>query len=195
MTNVESIEAKLWFLIEIDKLKSIVRASPLIDQSRKENSAEHSWHLAMYALVLHQYANTDVDLFRVVKMLLLHDLVEIDAGDFPVHASVDLEKQRELERKAADRIYSLVPGEGFAHLRALWEEFEESKTCDARFAKALDRLQPLLTNICTNGGTWRERKVTYDQVVQRYGSVISGGSKELWAHVHELVKQHFHIDN
>lgn len=189
--DTKDLERQVTFLQEIDKLKSVVRKSPLIDESRKENSAEHSWHLAMYAMILHKSSNEPVNLDRVIRMLLLHDIVEIDAGDFPIHESVDATNQEELERKAADRIFGILPTDQEKELRLLWDEFESSKTSDAKFAKSLDRFQPLIQNINTNGGTWVEGNVSREQVEQRYGSVIPSGSKSLWSYATKLVNNFF----
>jgi putative hydrolase of HD superfamily len=185
------MEKQLNFLREIDRLKNIVRKSPLIDQSRKENSAEHSWHLAMYALVLSDTSNAIIDTNRVIRMLLLHDIVEIDAGDHPIHETTSNNAQEELELQAAKRIFGLLPKTQSDELMELWLEFEEGKSDDAAFAKSLDRMQPLIHNIATDGGTWKEAGVTEVQVEERYGPVISGGSKSLWGHASKLVKTHF----
>jgi putative hydrolase of HD superfamily len=185
------IQQQLAFLAELDQLKSVVRQSPLINQSRKENAAEHSWHLAVFALVLSEYAE-GVDALHVVKLLLLHDIVEIDTGDSPIHV---MGKDKALleyeERRAAERIFGLLPSEQGQNLLALWLEFEAAETPEARFAKALDRLQPLLLNTLTGGGTWTENGVTEEQVNERYGPTIEGGSRVLWQAASRLVRQHF----
>ena len=181
---------QLQFLREIDRLKSVVRQSPLLDRSRKENSAEHSWHLAMYASVLHEYAAASVDAARVVQMLLLHDIVEVDVGDTPIHGG-SRDAQAELEDQAAVRIFGLLPGEQGAAFLALWREFEAGRTADASFAKALDRFQPLLVNIFTGGGTWAESGVSLEQVVSRYGPAIRAGAPRLWALCEEWLASHF----
>jgi putative hydrolases of HD superfamily len=172
-------------------LKSVIRQSPLINRTRKENSAGHSWHLAMFALVLGEYA-VDVDITHVVKLLLVHDVVEIDAGDAPLHASgTDRIALAQAERAAAERIFGLLPTEQGQAFLALWLEFEDAVTAAARFAKALDRLQPLLLNVRTGGGTWAENGVTGQQVKERYGPVIEGGAPALWQEARRLVEQHF----
>lgn len=189
--DVKVIERQVAFLQEIDKLKSVVRKSPLIDKSRKENSAEHSWHLAMYAMILHKSSNEPVNLDRVIRMLLLHDIVEIDAGDYPIHESSGATDQEELELKAAERIFAILPKDQEKELRSLWEEFESAKTSDAQFAKSLDRFQPLIQNVNTNGGTWVEGNVSHEQVEQRYAPVISAGSNSLWSYARKLVNNYF----
>lgn len=194
MLNPQSsqvIEQQLHFLREIDQLKSVTRKSPLINQSRRENSAEHSWHLAMYALILKDSSDKEINIDRVIKMLLIHDIVEIDAGDHPIHETTDNTAQEEAEQQAADRIFGLLPRLQGEELKALWYEFEAAESNDAVFAKSLDRLQPLVHNVATNGGTWIEGNVSHEQVKQRYGSVISAGSQAIWQVVTTFVSKHF----
>ncbi|MFC3533904.1 HD family hydrolase [Vogesella facilis] len=186
-----ALEQQLNFLREIDRLKSVVRQSPLLDQSRKENSAEHSWHLALYALLLHDYAAAPVNSNRVIQMLLLHDIVEIDVGDFPLHAGFSSDVQAKQEAAAAVRLFGLLPPQQGSELLALWQEFERAESEDAKFAKALDRLQPLLINVFTGGGTWTENNVSLAQVVSRYGPVIKRGAPQLWAVCEQWVIRHF----
>jgi putative hydrolases of HD superfamily len=186
-----TLEKQLSFLREIDRLKSVVRQSPLLDQSRKENSAEHSWHLAMYALLLNEYACGPVNTNRVMQMLLLHDIVEIDVGDFPIHSRSSSELQAEQESRAAARLFGLLPQQQGNELLALWQEFERADTEDAKFAKALDRFQPLLINVFTGGGTWSENRVSLEQVFSRYGPVIKRGAPLLWTVCEQWVTQHF----
>lgn len=189
--SLSNLERQLAFLREIDELKSVIRMSPLINQSRRENSAEHSWHLAMYALVLAEHATKPVNVLRVVKMLLLHDIVEIDAGDTPLHAQASHAEQAEKEQRAADRLFSMLPDAQAAEFRTLWDEFEAGQTDDARFAKALDRFQPLLHNVATGGGTWIAPGLTETQVHERYGPAIARGAPALWDAATELVREHF----
>ena len=189
--QLTTLEKQLGFLREIDRLKTVVRQSPLLDQSRKENSAEHSWHLAMYALILSQYACGTVNTNRVIQMLLLHDIVEIDVGDLPIHSGFSVELQAELEAKAAARLFGLLPEVQRDEFLSLWGEFENAETEDAKFAKALDRFQPLLTNIFTRGGTWAESGVSLEQVFSRYSPVIKRGSPSLWAACEQWVTQYF----
>jgi len=185
------LAARFAFLREIDGLKTVLRQSPLLDRSRRENSAEHSWHLAMYALLLHDLADRPVDPSRVIRMLLVHDVVEVDAGDTPFHAGVPPRVQAEREARAAERLFGILPRpEGEAFL-ALWHEFEAGETADAAFAKALDRAQPLIANVLTGGGTWIESRLTRDEVLARYGPTIAGGSSRLWAACEALVRGHF----
>lgn len=137
--NKEVLLAQLTFLREIDRLKSIIRQSPLLDQSRKENSAEHSWHLAMYAWLLQEQAPEPIILFKVMQMLLMHDIVEIDAGDTPIHGTLSREDQDTRELAAAERLFGLLPEQQGVEMMALWQEFESGKTAESKFAKALDR--------------------------------------------------------
>ena len=181
---------RLSFLREIDRLKTVTRASPLLDRSRRENSAEHSWHLSMYAWLLADYAAADVDVSRVVKMLLIHDIVEVDAGDSPIHGVPDAQ-QAEKEQRAARRLFGLLPANQCDELIDLWREFEAERSNDAQFAKALDRFQPLLVNIFTAGGTWVDNGVSYEQVLQRYGPTIERGAPALWALAKDWVALHF----
>jgi putative hydrolase of HD superfamily len=185
------MEKQLSFLREIDQLKNVVRKSPLIDQSRKENSAEHSWHLAMYALILSGSSNQTINVDRVIRMLLIHDIVEIDAGDHPIHESTNCENQEKREQQAANRIFGILPDSQSEELMALWQEFEAGDSNDAAFAKSLDRMQPLIHNIATNGGTWAEAGVTEAQVKERYGPTIANGSLGLWTKAKKLVEKHF----
>ena len=186
-----ALKQQIAFLCEIDRLKTVVRQSPLLDRSRRENSAEHSWHLAMYALLLHEHAAGRCDVTRVVRMLLIHDIVEVDVGDTPIHRAVAGPSQAERETAAAERLFGLVPGRQGTELLALWREFEDGASDDARFAKALDRLQPLLANVVTGGGTWNDSDVTLEQVLERYGPAIARGSPALWAACEPWVREHF----
>jgi len=174
------LEQQIAFLNEADKLKSIVRATELCDNSRYENSAEHSWHLTLYALVLADQAGPDVDITRVIKMLILHDLVEIDAGDNPIFGEYDVAQMEAQEQIAADRIFGLLPNDLRDDLRATWEEFEASKTPSAQFAKSLDRFQPPMQNLQAGGGSWTDFNVTEEQIAARVGTKIALGAPNLW---------------
>lgn len=174
------LAAQFRFLLEADRLKSVVRGSRIADASRRENTAEHSWHLALFAMVLREHAVGPVDVWRVVQMLILHDLVEIEGGDTPLFDAAGALGQAERERQAADKIFGLLPPDQGSELRALWEEFEEAGTADARFAKALDRLQPILLNHVVGGGTWTDYGV--DEARERsLTRRIAEGSPALWA--------------
>lgn len=184
MDRSARLEAQFAFLNEADRLKSVLRATTLVDGSRPENSGEHSWHLALYALVLADHAEPGVDINRVIRMLLIHDLVEIDVGDVPIHSANGLAHgsadTMAAESRAADRIFGLLPKELGADLRALWEEFEAACTPDAVFAKSLDRVQPVMANLMSGGGTWTTYQVTAEQLEARVGSKIARGAPALW---------------
>lgn len=184
---IERLHQKIQFILEIDKLKSILRRSYLLDQERHENSAEHSWHLAMMAILLHEYANEKVDLLHVLKMVLIHDLVEIDAGDTYCYDEDANSDKTEREQKAADRLFAILPEDQGDELRKLWEEFEERKTPEAKFANALDRMMPMLHNYYTQGKSWKEHKIISENVFMR-NSVMRDGSVKLWEFSQALIK-------
>jgi len=177
--QMEKLRQTLEFLKEIDKVKNIFRQSLVTHSLRRENDAEHAWHLAMMAVVLKDYAKEPLDLTRVLKMVLIHDIVEIDGGDVFLYDTAAREAQKEVEAQAARRIFGLLPAPYGEELLSLWEEFEDKKTPDSRFAAALDRLQPMLQNYYTQGGTWKEHKITKDMVIKA-NSHIQEGSPELW---------------
>jgi len=180
----ERIARQIAFILEIDKAKSVIRRSRLLDGSRRENDAEHSWHLAVMALLLAEYANEPVDACKVAKMALVHDIVEIDAGDTFVY---DLQgDKQEREQKAADRIFGLLPEDQRDEMRALWEEFEARSTPEAKFAAALDRLQPLLHNFFTRGSTWKEHGIPKERVIA-INEHMAQGSELLWAYAKGLI--------
>lgn len=158
---------QLAFILEVEKLKTVLRRTSLLDRSRVENDAEHTWQLALMAMVLSEHSREPVDLLRVLKMLLIHDIVEIDAGDTFAYDSVARSSQAEREIKAADRIFALLPDDQAKEFRALWDEFELKETHEAHFANAMDRLQPLLHNFFTDGGTWSANGVTSAEVDRR----------------------------
>src|SRR6266516_2538768 len=184
---MEPLDRQVGFLLEADRLKKVLRQSTLTDRSRRENSAEHSWHLALMALVLAEHAPPGTDLGKVMAMLLLHDLVEIDAGDlFQYAAQPQQARQAATERAAADRLFPILPPPQAASLRALWDEFEERATAEAKFARALDRLQPMLINMVTEGGTWAAHDVTADQVLARV-ALIEDGSPSLGSYARDMI--------
>lgn len=185
----ERLERQIEFITEIDKLKHIKRQTILMDGSRKENDAEHSWHLGVMAMLLSEHAaDKDLDLLKVMKMVLIHDLVEIDAGDTYCYDEKGNEDKAEREQKAADRIFNILPEDQAREMRALWEEFEERKTAEAQFAAALDRFQPLLHNYKTKGKSWREHGVTKDKVLKRKESIESG-SAILWKCAEKFINE------
>jgi putative hydrolase of HD superfamily len=175
------------FILEVDKLKNVLRKTILMDRSRRENSAEHSWHIALTVLILSEYVkDSAVDLFRVMKILLVHDLIEIDAGDTYCYDDQGRKDQARREKKAADRIFNLLPADQARSLRELWDEFEERKTPESKFANALDRLQPFLHNYCTEGQIWQENNIKSTQVKSRMHPV-DDGSPVLWNYVRFLI--------
>ena len=185
------LDAQLAFLAEADRLKSVLRATTLHDASRRENSAEHSWHVMLHALVLAEHAARPVDVSRVLTMLLLHDLVEIDAGDTPIHGDHDPAEQEAREQAAADRIFGLLPEDQRDGLRAIWEEFEAAESDDAVFAKSIDRVQPVLSNLASGGGTWPEYNVTPEQLETRVGTKVSRGAPALWSGLSDRINAWF----
>ncbi len=188
------IERQLAFLNEADKLKSISRGTTLNDGSRRENSAEHSWHIMLYALTMAEHAITPVNIDRVLKMLLLHDLVEIDAGDNPIHGAYDVSEMEKLEQAAAERIFGLLPRDQRDEYRALWDEFEASKTDDAVFAKSIDRVQPVIANLESGGGSWREYNVTPSQLETRVGVKVRSGAPAIWATIKARIDEWFTLN-
>jgi len=184
---MERLDQQMRFVGEIDRLKGVLRQTMLAGPARRENSAEHSWHLAVMALALAEHAPPGTDIGRVTAMVLVHDLVEIDAGDLFVYADEEQQARQEAaERAAADRIFALLPPDQAAGLRGLWDEFEERRTPEARFARALDRLQPMLENLKVGGGTWQEHGITADQVLAKV-ALIEDGSPALGKYARDLV--------
>lgn len=182
MDTSNRFREQIRFIVEIDKLKGVLRRTLLTDRSRRENSAEHSWHLAIMAMLLAEYAEPDVDVRRVMELVLVHDLVEIDAGDtFAYDADGNMDKALR-ERAAADRLFGILPPDQAVRIRELWDEFEAGETPEARYALALDRLQPLLQNVSAEGGAWRSHGVTREQVLMRM-SPIRDLNASIWAWV------------
>lgn len=179
------LDRQLAFLDEADRLKTVLRATTLNDASRRENSAEHSWHIALYALTLAEHAPPGVNIDRVIRMLLLHDLVEIDTGDTPIHSANGnahgSAAVSEAEQQAAARIFGLLPPDQAQAFHALWTEFEAAETLDAIFAKSVDRVQPVMANLASGGGTWTEYAVTRDQLESRVGAKVARGAPAIWA--------------
>jgi putative hydrolase of HD superfamily len=174
------------FLIEADKLKTIIRRTPLVDSSRLENSAEHSWHLLLAAMVVREYTSMELNLLRALEMMTVHDLVEIDAGDTFAYDTAGQATRAERELAAADRVFGLLPADQCSYFRDLWEEFEAQVTPESRFANAVDRFQPLLQNAGSGGGSWRVHHLTREQVLQRMGPVESA-LPGLWPLVVEII--------
>ncbi len=184
--NNERFTHQIDFLLELDKLKDIRRQSRIMPSLRRENSAEHSWHIAMMALVLGRDYGEDVDLSRVVTMLLLHDIVEIDAGDTYAYDREGYEDKEEREQEAASRIFGLLPEDQGEALRSAWDDFEQGRTPEARFAHSMDRLMPLLHNYYSDGATWKTHGTRKSQVQQRMAK-IQEASPELWKFAESLI--------
>ena len=184
----ERLRQQLAFAVELDRLKSVLRQTRVTDGSRRENSAEHSWHVALMAPLLAEHAGAEVDVIRVMKMLLVHDVVEIDAGDTFCYDAASNADKGARERAAADRLFGLLPEDQGRELRALWEEFDGMESDDARFANALDRLQPLLLNREAEGGTWTLHDITEGQVRRRMAPVRDG-APPLWPLVEEVLAE------
>lgn len=187
----DRLDRQIAFLNEADKLKSILRGTRLCDGSRFENSAEHSWHLTLYALVLGEQAGPDVQIDKVLRMLILHDLVEIDAGDNPIFGDYDAAAMAQAEKAAADRLFGLLPRDQGRALRAIWEEFEAAETPSAKFAKSLDRFQPPMQNLQSGGGSWVDYDVTEEQFVRNVGRKIASGAPGLWDYARARVSAWF----
>ncbi|MBG0771367.1 MAG: HD domain-containing protein [Anaerolineaceae bacterium] len=188
MTAENPFHQTLDFIGYLDQLKSVIRQNGLWDGSRPENTAEHSWHAALSALLLAPYANEPIDVDKVTRMLLIHDLIEIEAGDTFVYDAQGLEMQEAAELKAADIVFGRLPEAQGAALRALWDEFEERSTPEAKFSKAIDRFMPLYSNYCNGGYSWRAHDVTQAQVVNICAK-IQDGSSALWALSEEMLAE------
>ena len=180
----ERLERQFDFIKEIDKEKFIQRQTKLSDGVRRENDAEHAWHMAIMTVLLSEYANEKIDVLRTVTMLLIHDIVEIDAGDTYAYDEEGQKTQHERESRAADRIYSLLPEDQKKKLRDIWEEFEEAKTPEAKFAHTMDNLQPAMLNTVNGGVAWKERGIAMSQIMKRNAHTVEG-SQDLWDYAYE----------
>ena len=190
----ERLEQQIRFIIEADKVKSVFRQTYLADGSRKENDAEHSWHLALSAILLKEHMDAPVDLMKVIVMVLIHDLVEIDAGDTYAYDSEGAKSKRERELKAAERIFGILPKDQGTYFRSLWDEFEEYSTEDAKFAHLLDNFQPLLLNDASDGKSWAEHGVHKAQVCKR-NERIADTSDIVWEKMLEIMDKHVEKGN
>lgn len=183
--NKERMDKQFEFIREIDKEKLIGRQTYLSNGERKENDAEHAWHMAVMTLLLSEYANEEIDVLKTIAMILIHDVVEIDAGDTYAYANADAKAtQREREEKAADRLFNLLPEDQAKKFRALWEEFEAKETPESKFANTLDNVQPTVLNAASDGKSWAEHGVTIDKVMKRQ-SYTPDGSRQLWDYSYE----------
>jgi len=186
--QTENLSKQIDFIKEIDKLKYIQRKTKLFNSDRHENDAEHSWHLAMMTIVLAQHADQPIDILKVLKMVLIHDIVEIDAGDTFIYDTAKNHTNTEEELIAAERIFGLLPPEQAQEFIAIWKEFEDGETDEAKFAKSMDRLEPLLQNTSNNGGTWAEFNVPYQKVYEKK-KAIKNGSAVIWNYAENLINE------
>jgi putative hydrolase of HD superfamily len=186
--GVNRLEQQLDFLMEIDRLKGVLRRSYILGGERLENSAEHSWHVALAAMVLAEHAPQDVDLPRIVCMLLVHDLVEIDAGDTFAYDETGRADQSERELKAAERLFHQLPADQRMTFHSLWHEFEAARSPEGLFANAIDRLLPVLHNLMVEGRSWREHGVTSEQVLER-GIIAREGAPALWEEIQKVISE------
>lgn len=191
---MKRLEKQIAFILEIDKVKKIMRQTPLTDGNRKENDAEHSWHIALMALLLKEYAEDEVDVAKVMTMVLVHDLVEIDAGDTYAYDEAAAESKKEREQKAADRIFGILPADQGNYLRSLWDEFEAYETADAKYAHLLDNFQPMLLNDASGGISWKEHDVKKTQIYKR-NIYIEETSKTIWEYMKQMVDKNIQKGN
>jgi putative hydrolase of HD superfamily len=183
----DRLTQQIRFIVEADKLKEILRQTLVTQSRRRENDAEHSWHLTLLVIILAEHSNVQpLDVLRVLKMLIIHDLVEIDAGDTFAYDTARMADQHEREARAAERIFGLLPADQTAELRSLWDEFEARTTPEAKFAAAVDRFQPMLLNCLTEGAAWKNHGVTSDRVIAR-NQHIAEGATALWAHMSQMI--------
>ena len=186
--NRERFEKQLSFILEADKEKNILRQTHLTGYSRRENDAEHAWHMAMMIYLLKEYSNKEIDVAKAMMMALIHDIVEIDAGDTYAYDTDGLQTQKEREQRATERIFGMLPEDQCSELRALFEEFEACESAEARFAKAMDNFQPLLLNHANGGMDWRAHKVTKTKVVGRQNTTALG-SEKIWEYTEEIINE------
>ena len=189
---MDIMKQQIAFLMEIDKVKNIFRQTYLADGKRKENDAEHSWHLAIAAFLLKEYVAEDVDVMKVMIMVLIHDLVEIDAGDTYAYDAEGAKTKRAREVAAADRIFGMLPEDQGTKFRNLWEEFEAYETAEAKFAHVLDNCQPLLLNDASGGKSWKEHTVHKSQIYKR-NEHTAEGSREIWEYMQQLIDKHIQL--
>lgn len=183
----ERLRMQIEFIVEIDKIKSIFRRTKLFDKSRNEKDAEHSWHLAIMAIILSEYSNKPIHLLKVLKMVLIHDIVEIDAGDYILYTQYTAEKDMK-EKAAAERIFGILPVDQKVEFINLWKEFEKRNTPEAKFATAIDRLEPVMQNYFTEAYAWRENRISADQILT-VNQRIERGSEKLWEYAKGLINE------
>lgn len=186
--DIERLKQQMDFILEADKSKKVIRQTYLADGSRKEDDAEHSWHLALMCILLSEYANEKIDVLKTTAMVLIHDIVEIDAGDTYAYDTAGNSTKRERELAAAERIFNLLPTDQAAKMRGLWDEFEEGETAEARFANTLDKVQPVFLTNANNGKSWKEHGVKESQIMSR-NAHTGDGSEELWSYCRDLIEK------
>lgn len=191
---MDRLQQQMNFILEVDKLKKITRQTYLSDGSRKENDTEHSWHLALMCALLAEHAREKIDVLKTMKMVLIHDIVEIDAGDTYAYDTAGNTTKREREVKAAERIFHLLPPDQAEEMRNLWEEFEEGQTPEAKFALTLDKVQPVMLNDASGGKSWREHEVRREQIMKR-NERTPDGSEALWAFTEEIIDRNVKCGN
>ena len=189
---MDRLQKQMEFIVEVDKVKKIMRQTYLSDSSRKEDDAEHSWHLALMAVLLKEYSNEEVDLTKVIPMVLIHDLVEIDAGDTYAYSGESAAVTEARERKAAERVFGILPEDQGKVFRDLWEEFEAYQTPEAKFAHVLDNCQPMLLNDASNGLSWTEHQVRKSQIYKR-NEHTAEGSRKIWNYMQSLIQKHIDL--
>lgn len=195
LAAAERLERQMRFIIETDKLKEVFRQSLVTQSRRRENSAEHSWHFALMVIVLAEHSNHQpLDVLRILKMVLIHDLVEIDAGDTYAYDTVGMADQHERETRAAERIFGLLPSDQALEFRALWDEFEAKQTPEAKFAAACDRIHPTLLNCLTEGATWKLHGVTHEMIMAR-NQHAAEGSKAMWEYAVRMIDEAVAVGN
>lgn len=186
--SMERLTQQLAFVLELDKLKTVLRHTELADSSRRENTAEHSWHAALMALLLAEHANEPIDASKAAKMLLVHDVVEIDAGDTLLYDEKGNIDKQEREQKAADRLFGLLPPDQAQELRAVWDEFEAAESPEAKYAHAIDRFAPCMLNLASNGSAWAKNGIRYEQAYAK-NAKIGDGSLVLWEQAQTILKR------
>lgn len=187
--GIDRLGRQIAFMVAVDKLKEVFRQSRLINSRRQENDAEHSWHLCLTVILLAEHANSaNLDVLRVLKMVILHDLVEIDAGDTFAYDESGMVDQHERECVAADRIFGLLPDDQAQAFRAIWDEFEAQETDEAKFALSCDRFQPMLLNLMTEGASWKQHGITHDRVVAR-NNCVANGSTAMWERMAQMLEE------
>ena len=186
---MERLKKQMEFLIEIDKLKNIFRQSLIADKSRNENDAEHSWHMAMYATILEEYAPKDTDILKVIKMALIHDIIEIYAGDTFLYDEEMIKSKEKREKEAAEKIYSILPTKQGEEIKSLWLEFEEKKTNEAIFCATLDRIQPIILNYLTKGGTWKKHNIKKEMVLKKAYLIFEKADERIKKFILDIINE------